>query len=289
MVGFFLYTTIHAVLLLQMAWRGNFVVSQGWNEVSIHIFLSLALLPVAFGLSIRLFPLYLRLPAADWPVRRIAYVYLIGFLCQIGQILPINFFSSIGGYISSVGMLVKAAVILYVVWKLDVLTRIQEPATARRDLQPHRAVPDRGAFGRFEWHIYAAYGWLVFGALAEVLIGGFGIFQAPLAIGTDVIRHIYLLGFISNLIMGMAVRMVPGFLKKRRIASTKLIDGTFWLINIAAMGRVLPSFLPLTLSDVPRGVDTIAQGAFGLSGISGLLATICFAINLWKTTHSMPG
>ena len=101
------------------------------------------------------------------------------------------------------------------------------------------------------------------------------------------IRHIYLLGFITNLIMGMAVRMVPGFLKKRRIASTKLIDGTFWLINIAVIGRVLPLLLPLTLSDVPEGIDTIVQAAFGLSGILGLLATICFAINLWKTTHSM--
>ena len=294
LLGFFLYATIHAVLLLQMGWRGNVVVGQAWNEVSIHIFIDLVLLPVAFGLSIRMFPLYLRLPAVDWPVRRVAYVYLIGFLCQISKILPINFLSHIGGYISSVGMLIKAAVILYIVWKLDVLTRIQEPAIGHRDLQSspdhrqtRRTTPDHREFGRFEWHIYAAYGWLVFGALAEMLVGGFGIFQAPFAIGTDVIRHIYLLGFITNLIMGMAVRMVPGFLKKRRIASTKLIDGTFWLINIAVIGRVLPLLLPLTLSDVPEGIDTIAQAAFGLSGILGLLATICFAINLWKTTHSM--
>ena len=294
LLGFFLYATIHTVLLLQMAWRGNVVVGQAWNEVSIHVFIGLVLLPVAFGLSIRMFPLYLRLPAVDWPVRRVAYVYLIGFLCQISEILPTNFLSHIGGYISSVGMLIKAAVILYIVWKLDVLTRIQEPAIGHRDLQSssdhrqtRRAIPDRREFGRFEWQIYAAYGWLVFGALAEMLVGGFGIFQAPLAIGTDVIRHIYLLGFITNLIMGMAVRMVPGFLKKRRIASTKLIDGTFWLINIAVIGRVLPLLLPLTLSDVPESIDTIAQAAFGLSGILGLLATICFAINLWKTTHSM--
>ena len=294
LMGFFLYATIHTVLLLQMGWRGNVVVGQAWNEVSIHIFIDLVLLPVAFGLSIRMFPLYLRLPAVDWPVRRVAYVYLIGFLCQISEILPTNFLSHIEGYISSVGMLIKAAVILYIVWKLDVLTRIQEPAIGHRDFQSspdhrqaRRAIPDRREFGRFEWHIYAAYGWLVFGALAEMLVGGFGIFQAPFAIGTDVIRHIYLLGFITNLIMGMAVRMVPGFLKKRRIASTKLIDGTFWLINIAVIGRVLPLLLPLTLSDVPEGIGTIAQAAFGLSGILGLLATICFAINLWKTTHSM--
>ena len=296
MMGFLLYATIHAVLLLQMAWRGNVVVSQTWNEVSIQIFIGLVLLPVAFGFSIRMLPLYLRLPVPDWPVRRVAYVYLIGFLCQIQEILPINFLSDIGGYISSVGMLVKTSVILYVVWKLDVLTRRQEPSIAHRDLQSspdrrtmRRTIPDRGEYGRFEWHIYAAYGWLVFGALAEMLIGAFGVFQLPLAISSDVIRHIYLLGFVTNLIMGMAVRMVPGFLKKRRVASAKLIDGSFWLINFAVVGRVLPLLLPsLMLSDVPEIIDTIVQAAFGLSGILGLLATICLAINLWRTTHSIP-
>jgi len=295
MVGFLFYATIHAVLLLQMAWRGNVVVSQTWNEISIHIFMGLVLLPVAFGFSIRTFPLYLRLPFADWPVRRVAYVYLIGFLCQIWEILPINFLSHIERYISSIGMLVKAGAILYIVWKLDVLTRRQEPSIPHRDLrslsdqQPkRRATPDHGAYGRFEWHIYAAYGWLVFGALAEMLIGGFGIFQIPLAISSDVIRHIYLFGFITNLIMGMGVRMVPGFLKKRCVASAKLIDGTFWLTNIAVVGRVVPLLLPLVLFDVPEVIDTIAQTAFGLSGILGLLATICLAINLWKTAHGMP-
>ena len=292
MMGFLLYATIHAVLLLQMAWQGNVVVDRVWNDVSIQIFIHLVLLPVAFGFSIRMFPLYLRLPTADWPVRRVGYVYLIGVLCQIQEILPINFLSHIGRYISSVGMLMKAAIILYIVWKLDVLTHIQESSIVRRDLQSssahrptRRTIPE---FGRFEWHIYAAYGWLVFGALAEMLIGGFGIFQIPFAISSDVIWHIYLLGFVTNLIMGMAVRMVPGFLKKRRVASTKLIDGTFWLINIAVVGRVLPSLLSLTLSDVPESIDTIAQAAFGLSGMLGLLATICLAINLWRTTHSMP-
>lgn len=295
MIGFLIYATIHAILLLQMAWRGNIVVGQAWNEVSIHIFIGLVLLPVAFGFSIRMLPLYLRLPVADWHVRRVAYVYLIGFLCQIREIFPIDFLSYIERYISSVGMLVKASIILYVVWKLDVLTRRQVPSIAHRDLQPspdRRATrgtsPDHGAYGRFEWHIYAAYGWLAFGALAEMAIGGSGIFQFPIAISSDVIRHIYLLGFITNLIMGMAVRMVPGFLKKRRIASTKLIDGTFWLINIAVIGRVLLLLVPLVVFDVPAIIDTIAQAAFGLSGILGLLATICLAINLWKTARGMP-
>lgn len=295
MMGFLLYATIHAVLLLQMAWRGDIVVGQTWNEISIHIFIGLVLLPVAFGFSIRMLPLYLRLPVPNWSFRRVAYVYLIGFLCQIMEILPIDFLSHIDGHISSVGRMVKAGVILYVVWKLDILTRRQTPSISHLDLesslnrQPaRRAIPGRGEYGRFDWHIYAAYGWLVFGALAEMLIGGFGIFQLPIAISSDVIRHIYLLGFITNLIMGLAVRMVPGFLKRRRIASTNMIDVTFWLTNIAVVGRVVPLLLPLVLFDVPATIHTIAQAAFGVSGILGLLATVCLAINLRKTVRGAP-
>ena len=294
MVGFLLYATIHAVLLLQMAWSGKVVVGQTWNEVSIHIFIGLALLPVAFGFSIRLLPLYLRLPVPTWPVRRVAYVYLIGFLCQIREILPIDFLTHLEGYISSVGLLVKAGVILYFVWKLDVLTRREAASIGHRNsTSPDRraergTIPDRRQYGRFAWHIYAGYGWLVFGALAEILIGSFGIFQLPLAISSDVIRHLYLLGFITNVIMGIAVRMVPGFLRKRRIASTKLIDGTFWLTNISVVGRVVPLLVPLVLFDVSEAIDTIAQAVFGVSGILGLFATICLGINLWKTARDTP-
>lgn len=82
--------------------------------------------------------------------------------------------------------------------------------------------------------------------------------------------------------------MVPGFLKRGRIESAKLIDGSFWLINVAAVGRIVPLLLPLMLSDVPKILDTIAQAAFGLSVILGLLATIYLAINLWQTVYGMP-
>lgn len=76
--------------------------------------------------------------------------------------------------------------------------------------------------------------WLVFGAFLEMLIGGSTLFGHSLPISTDVVRHTYLLGFITNLILGMSVRMVPGFMRKRQVASAKLVDATFWLGNIAA-------------------------------------------------------
>lgn len=290
-VGFFLYATVNMVLLIQMALNKNVVVNQGWNEFAIGVFTGMVLLPVAFAFSIRMFPLYLRLPAADWGVHRVAYLYLIGFGLQILTSIPLNL-GRVTHYLSDAGMLVRGSVILYVVWKLDVLTRGQEPWTVHRELQPspdrrptRPNIPDYGEFGRFERLVYAAYAWLVLGALAEMLIGGFGLFRYPLSIGSDAVRHIYLLGFITNLILGMAVRMIPGFIGKRQIASTKLVDATFWLANTAAVGRVLILLLPSGVFEVIPAIVVVVETAFGLSGILGLGAVVCLAVNLWKTAH----
>jgi len=83
--------------------------------------------------------------------------------------------------------------------------------------------------------------------------------------------------------LGMAVRMLPGFLHKRQVASPFLVAATFWLGNAAALGRVLPFVLPsVVLQGVPASAS-IARIAFALSGLLGLAAIWCLAVNLWKT------
>jgi len=176
--GFFLYTSINLVLLIQMALSKEIVVNQAWNEFAIHVFIGLVLLPVSLAFSVRTFPLYLRLPATDWHVRSTAYFYLFSFLLQVVPTAPLHF-GRTAFYLSSLGMLLKGGVIFWMVWKLDSLTRLQEPWTTQRALQPgpHRrptrpGIPDYGEFGRFERLVYAAYAWLILGAFLEMLIGG---------------------------------------------------------------------------------------------------------------------
>jgi cbb3-type cytochrome oxidase subunit 1 len=95
----------------------------------------------------------------------------------------------------------------------------------------------------------------------------------------------YFLGFITLLILGMAVRMLPGFLHQRQVASPALVEATFWLGNAAVLGRVLPFVLPgVVLQEVPASAP-LARMAFALSGLLGLAAVWCLAVNLWKTVH----
>lgn len=292
LAGWLVYATLNFFVTVEMAFAKNVTVLQGWNELAMQAFIGLTLVPVVFAFSVRLFPLYLRLVAAEWPVRMIAWCYLAALNLQLLPTLPFlqTRAPELMLEVSSVGALFKGGVILWFVWKLDLLTRRQLPWTVNRacepapDRKPTRpGLPDYGEFGRFERLVYGAYAWLVLAALVEIYTGAAVLLKFSTPPGSDVVRHLYLVGFISQLILGMAVRMIPGFIGQSRIASAKLVEASFWLINIAAVCRVLPLVVPAVWLENYPGVAGLSQVAFAISGILGLAAVVCLMINLWKT------
>lgn len=290
--GWVFYASLNLALLVHMTGRHTVVVHAAWNRFAIDSFLGLVLLPVAFAFSVRMFPLYLRLAAPRWPVRGTAYAYLVALAMQVLPGMPPLFQLTphLMAALSNLGGLFKGAVILWFVWQLDVLTRRQEAWTVHRRLHPgperrptRPGLPDYGEFGRFEWLVYAAYVWLVLAAVCEVINGASAFLGYPGFVDSSAVRHMYFLGFISLLIFGMAVRMLPGFLHKRRVASPALVTATFWLGNAAAVCRVLVFVLPtVVLQSVPTSA-VLARTALAVSGLLGFAAVLCLAINLWKT------
>jgi uncharacterized protein involved in response to NO len=292
--GWVLYACLNLVLLIHMALRGTVVVPQEWNQLAIQGFMGLVLLPVAFAFSVRMLPLYLRLPAPTWSVRGIAYAYGVTVMVQLLPTAPaLSRLAPQGALVlSSLGMMLKGGVILWFVWQLDLLTRRQPPWTVQRKLHPgperrptRPGLPDYGEFGRFERLVYAAYAWLVLAAGGEVVSGATTLLGNALVISTTAIRHIYLLGFMTLLIFGMAVRMLPGFWHKRHVAKPALVEATFWLGNIAVGGRVLLFLLPAGVWNTVPGSLLGARMAFALSGVLGWGAVVCLATNLWKTAQ----
>jgi uncharacterized protein involved in response to NO len=291
--GWIIYASLNLILLVQMAMAQEVVVNRAWNEFAIQVFVGLVLLPVAFGFSVRMFPLFLTLRAPDWPVRGIAYAYLLSLSLQVvprSPFLP-GLAPEIVRFLSSLGMVFKGGVIVWFVWELGILTRRREPWTVKQAVQPdpdrrptRPGLPDYEELGRFERLVYAAYAWLVLAALFEVLLGGTILLGYRLPVGTDVIRHMYLLGFITHLIFGVSVRAIPGLLRKRCVFSVALVDATFWLGNTAAICRVLPLIVPPGVFEAIPASILIARSAFAFSGIIGLGAVLCLAINLWKTS-----
>lgn len=292
LVGWNVYGLLNAALVIHLALQRMIVVNQAWNEFAIQAHIGLALLPVAFAFSVRMFPLYLRLPAVTWPVRSLAYAYALALGLQLIPLLPplAVLPTQAPMLISAVGAITKAVVILVFVWQLDLLTRWRLPWTVNRVFQPgpgrpatRPGLPDYGEFGRFEWLVYAAYSWLVLGAVLDLLSGASKIFNFSLTHSSDASRHIYLLGFITLLIFGMSVRMLPGFLQKKRVWSPRLVGATFWLGNLAVVLRVMPLLMPMAVFEVWPPIAVVTQAAFGMSGLAGLAAILCLTINLMKT------
>ena len=194
--------------------------------------------------------------------------------------------------LGSLGMIVKGGIILWFTWELDVLTRrrpVERPARFLQsgpDRPPTRpGLPDFGEFGRFELLVYSAYTWLVLAASSEIVDGLSALAGFSHPVGADAVRHMYLVGFITLLILGVSVRMLSGFLKKKAVASPALVEATFWLGNISVVFRVLLLVLPPALLGPIPAIGSLIRGAFGLSGLIALAAVMCLALNLWRTAR----
>jgi uncharacterized protein involved in response to NO len=297
MVGWGLYTCINLALLLTMAQQRQFVVHPAWNTVAIECFLGLVLLPVAFAFSIRLLPLYLGLAVPTWPVQPFAYAYLIGWGLQVLPAMPpvLRWAPQGSMFLSHLGLLVTSGVILGFVWQLDILTRRRTPRARTRTLpQAHpspTASPGQMAhpFGRFDILIYTAYIWLVLAACGDLIAAVTALTGKPHTVSLDAMRHMYLMGFVTLLICGIAVRMLPGFLHQRRIAIPALVIATCWLGNAAVIGRVLLLLLPAACLQRVPGCLLLARAAFAVSGLCGWATIYCLATNLWRTAQMSRG
>jgi uncharacterized protein involved in response to NO len=92
----------------------------------------------------------------------------------------------------------------------------------------------------------------------------------------DAERHALGAGLVTLLILGMAVRLVPGF-AGRPLRSARLVWATVWLGNGAALLRVVPLFLPSS---------SLTLGLLGLSGALGIAAVACLG---WNLRHTVRG
>ncbi len=290
MLGWVLYAGFNLILLMAMAWQRHVAVAPLWNDIAVRCFVGLVLLPVAFAFSVRFLPLYLRLNAPNWPVHRVAYVYLCGWGLEVmGLIPPLQMLAPQGSeMLVQIGRLVKGTGILWFVWHLGVFTRGSlawlGPTPARRPRASRQADASSRAFGAFAGLIVSAYLWLAVAGGCELVSSLRWWSGRGIGIGPDAIRHLYLMGFVTLLILGVGVRMLPGLMHARRVASPGLVHAALWLGNAAVLGRVGLIGLPGSLwQEMPLWAVQSARVAFAGSGIFGLAAVGCTALNLWRT------
>jgi len=140
-----------------------------------------------------------------------------------------------------------------------------------------RGAADAGGYAKF---IVAAYAWLLAALLfapawsAAAALGGAG---AP-ALLFDFGRHAFTLGFLTQMIIGVATRIVPVFTGVP-LWSPRTRDATFALLNAAVAARALQVVVELTGNEA-------VWPYISLSGAFGLAAFIAFALNVFMTIRS---
>ncbi len=214
------------------------------------------LLPITLGMSVRLFPLYLRTPLA---LTRLLYVglalLLVGLSCGL-----VGVAFGLSG-LSGLGAIVQGIALLGWVWGVQIFA-------------PRRPLPRPGLplwRDATQWHAITAYGWLVVSALALIALGLSAFGRALLPVSADLVRHLLGSGLLTILIFGIGPKMFEGF-SRRPIRHPVYCWLTLVLGNLATVLRLGPA---LSLS--PR----IASMLGALAGLAGLLAVLFFSWNLW--------
>ncbi len=231
--------------------------SDDLNTLMLYGFLT----PISVAMSARLFPLYVR---TGTPLLRLLLIGLL--LLIVGCGLRVLGVWAGGDSVETAGrLLIPAAIGCFVI--------------GTRVLGPRRALPRRpmrlwqDATGL---HALSAYIWLV----------GAAVVQSPGLCWLDAEMHLLGMGFITMLIFGMGVHLIPGF-GRETMCSPRYLWATLILGNIATVCRVILAIPDLRLDSALEHTIGASAGTFGLS------ALVLFAINvssvLLQSTRKLQG
>jgi uncharacterized protein involved in response to NO len=251
----------HAVDLVR---SGRFEIAPWLNVPYLTVFLVGFVTFWIFGVSLRTLPVFMGL--ADRP--RLAARIVLPLSAAVGLLaVAEGLFLKTGGDAArisfGVGSAAVGTILALFVFALGVLAPVATPPEPGAD---------RGD-GKF---VRLAYAWLL-------LSGGMLLaFSWATLAGTQLdhayvgaYRHALTVGFITTLMAGMAMRIVPIF-RGVPLYSTRMRDWTFWLLAVGNVIRVL--FQALSAAAGPAWLRVA-----GVSGILELAALVLFAVNLWKT------
>lgn len=228
-----------------------------WGRVTLVFAMYGFLLPIAVGMSVRMFPLYIQGLPAHERLLRVGLAVLGGgiWLRVAGELQG-------GQDIVGVGLIATALAIAGLVTGIRIFGHRRR--LPRRQVRPLTDV--------LQLHVITANIWLV---VTAVLLALRGLRLIGLDIATSSPNaevHAFGAGFITLLIIGIGGHLLPGF-GTRSLRSERLAWVTLALGNLAVLLRLLPD---LPSAATPSGADWLAS----LAGICGALAVAGFAINV---------
>lgn len=93
--------------------------------------------------------------------------------------------------------------------------------------------------------------------------------------------HMALLGFVTQMIYGVALHVIPRFFGQP-LVHRRMAEVQFWSAQAGLVGLVI-GFVARIQGAVPLAAWTLAVG-----GLLSALAAACFVINIWRTMDASP-
>ncbi|HSQ01523.1 MAG TPA: NnrS family protein [Candidatus Dormibacteraeota bacterium] len=217
-----------------------------------------------FGFGLRMLPAFLHLHAATGWRRAVALMYQAAVLGWVG-VVALWPTTPLPAARVLAGAALCAAVLVYVV-RLGIAT------------SPPR--PGERLAGRF---FEAAYGWLLVWVVcvpAASAVAAYRGGEVPPAL-IDFGRHAFTFGFLTQMIIGVALRILPA-LSGAALWSSAWRDATFWLLN----GTVALRGLQVV---VAFGGPPLLWPFTAVSGALGVAAFVAFTVNLAMTLSGAGG
>ncbi|HLH26565.1 MAG TPA: hypothetical protein VK066_28930 [Chloroflexota bacterium] len=259
-----------------------------WDPLLVHLGLIGFLVPISLAMSVRTFPLYLRVKVPSTPALRATFAALLA-----GLVLRLAALAGGPLVLDALGRLLEGAALVAAAAVIDVpllRTRAAVLAAAQARAIQHGGAPRPVLPPASDWRaadglLRSAYAWLV-AAAALLLVGAALSLAGAPAPPLDAERHALGAGFITLLIFGMGARLLPGFQGREHLVSARLVWATFWLGNAAALLRVGPLLWPWLL--VLGGAPPTPPPApvLALSGLLDAIAVAAFGWNLWQSYHT---
>ena len=261
---------------------GSSTISAGLDEAGLlrldrhlwaaDLFVAGVLIPIAFAFSLRLFPLYLRIEPATWNPMGFTAAYTLTTIIEFGARGPwASWLGALSLDVGAAASLLRSLLLLLFIAGLG----LHRHRTPLGKWNPEEHGDDR--YGRTRPLVLAAYGFLGIGALLQAAAAGASLVGAEAWLQPAGARHAFVAGFGTLLILGIAPRMVAGFLMVRGPAWPRLAAATLWLAAPGAAIATVHLSIPATVSWPARGV------LFGLAGPLLWVAVMVLAFNLWTT------
>ncbi len=257
----FIASLLNLVIVLQMIDRGARIVSFTMEDSFVHVTLIGFVANFVFGISLRVLPGLLFLPTPRFSLNKVSLI-LINVGISVIAIQPIIVVSN---WWLLIATLIELAGFISYVLSVHIYNR---RVTVRQYVL--------NIYGRYEWFLRSGYFWLLVGGVLQVWLS-VGHLNHNIAVSIELaapVVHVWGLGFITMIIVGMASRMVPMF-EGAVLPLQRIMDLVFILLNLGVILRlgfgIIPSHNSWTGLALSGSLSTISITLFAL--------IICLTLN----------